>query len=337
MPTVSVIIPAYNAENYILETIESILTQSYKDFEIIVVDDKSTDNTKNIVMQIASDKIRYFCLDENHSGPSRPRNIGIKLALGKYIAFCDSDDLYTPNRLKSAVNFLESNGDLGMIFTDEQQFDDKTGKELGNFLHGYNLFHSLSKKKINENLYIIKSEDAFNCLFYENYILTCGVTCRRSIFTKIGYFDESLTNGDDRDMWFRITRKFSIGFIDDIGFRYRVREGSISGRGPELAVNRSKVIQKQINEGLPLRLQNRCRQIIAANTYGIGYYYQKEGKMSDARKYYIDSIKKKINLLAIKGLFITFLGRKIYFWLKKKVNEIKGRLRINPNVAKNLK
>lgn len=318
MPKVSVVIPAYNSAKYLPETIESIISQSFKDIEIIIVDDASTDNTSDIIARINSSDIRYVRLEENHGGPSRPRNIGIQKAKGEFIAFCDSDDLFVPGRLSTAIKFLRNNPDMGMVFTDAQKFDEITGADIGgNFLNGYNLFHALPKKEVAKNCFAISSKDAYSCLFFENYILTCGVTVRASVFQKVGYFDETITNGDDKDMWFRISKDYPIGFIDKIGFKYRKRGNSISTRGPELAINRSKVIQKQLNNNISPSLQKRCHEMIANNTYGIGYYYQSRGEMENARKHYCQSLVESFNWPALRGLFISILGKKIYFVLKK--------------------
>jgi glycosyltransferase involved in cell wall biosynthesis len=317
MPEVSVVIPAYNSAKYLPETIESIISQSFKDIEIIIIDDASTDNTSDIIARINSSDIRYFRLEANHGGPSRPRNVGIQKAKGEFIAFCDSDDLFVPGRLSTAIKFLRNNPDIGMVFTDAQKFDEDTGADIGNFLNGYDLFHSLPKEKVAESCFIIASEDAFSCLFYENYIMPTGVTVRASVFETVGYFDETITNGDDRDMWFRISKDYPIGFIDKVGFKYRKRANSISTRGPELAINRSKVIRKQLNNNISPRLQKRCHKIIANNAYGIGYYYQSRGDMKNAKKHYCQSLVESFNWPALRGLFISILGKKIYFVLKK--------------------
>lgn len=317
MPKVSVVVPTYNSAQYISETINSIIAQTYHDIEIIIVDDCSTDDTERVVKSFSSDKIRYIRLTKNHGGPSKPRNVGIKAAKGKYIAFCDSDDMIMPDRIESSVKLFDKHPELGMTFSDEQKFSEVTGEDLGNFLREYDLFHSLPKEKASENCFIIASKDAFPCLFYENYIMPSGVTVRSSIFQKVGYFDETITNGDDWDMWFRISQKFPVGFVDKIGFRYRVRTNSISGRGPELAENRSQVIRKQLETGISIKLQKRCHELIGMNNYGIGYYFQMRGEMEEARKYYLQSLHEYFNWSALKGIFISMLGKKIYLDLKE--------------------
>jgi len=319
MPKVSVVIPTYNSAKYLPETINSILSQDYDELEIIVVDDHSTDNTKETIKELTSSKIRYICLEKNHGGPSKPRNVGVKAAKGKYVAFCDSDDVYASSRIKDAVQFLCNNPELGMVFTDEQKFNELTDEDFGNFLKEYDLFHALPKKKVAENYFVIDSDHAFSCLFYENYIMPSGVTVPVSVFQKIGYFDETITNGDDRDMWFRISKIYPVGFINKIGFKYRKRENSISSRGYELAINRSKVIRKQLETDLSPALRKRCYEIIANNMYGIGYYYQSRGEMKDARKHYFQSLLESFNWPALRGLFISVLGKKIYFSLKKRL------------------
>ena len=317
MPKVSVVIPTYNSAKYLPETINSILSQDYDDFEIIVVDDHSTDDTKKVIKEFNCNKIRYIFLEKNHGGPSKPRNVGLKAAQGKYIAFCDSDDLFLQGRISSAVQFLDDNQDLGMTFTDEEKFSEATGKDLGNFLEGYDSFHALPKKKIAENYFIIDPKHAYSCLFYENYIMPSGVTVPASVFKAVGYFDETITNGDDKDMWFRITKNFPIGFIDQISFKYRKRLNSISARGQQLAINRLKVFRKQLNNGIPQSLQKRCHEMIATNIYEIGYHYQIQGDMKNARKYYFQSLIVFLNWPALRGIFISIFGRKIYFGLKK--------------------
>ena len=129
MPRVSVVIPTYNRSDYILEAVESILTQTYRDFEIIIVDDGSTDDTRDVLAgQIEAGTIRYI-YQENRS-KSAARNHGIRLAKGEYIAFLDSDDLFTPTKLAKQVAFLDEHPDIGFVHSWYSKFDD-AGNHLG--------------------------------------------------------------------------------------------------------------------------------------------------------------------------------------------------------------
>ncbi len=323
MPVVSVVIPAYNSAPYLKETIASVQEQSFQNFEIIIVDDCSQDNTSGVVQKFKSPNLHYHRLRKNHGGPSLPRNVGISMARGQYIALLDADDLYCPGRLSAAVSFLEHHPDAGLVFTDEICFDDSTGRDLKRFLHGYDVFWALPREqseiKINmgRDNWIIPSKAAYGALFFENYIMPSGVTLPRKVFDIVGKFDEHLTNGDDCDLWFRIAQRFPIGFIHMDGFRYRVRENSISGRGPVLAENRSRVIHRQLKKDLPRPLRQQGRRLISKNNYGIGYDFQQQGNMKMARKYYLMSLGTYWNWHALKGLLISLMGEKLYFSLKK--------------------
>jgi glycosyltransferase involved in cell wall biosynthesis len=115
VPSVSVIIPTYNRASFLPAAIESVLTQSFQNIEVIVVDDGSTDDTKTAVEQY-KERIRYIHTD--HGGPSHARNVGMKAATGKYIAFLDSDDTYQPYKLETQVSFMEDHPDVGMVYTE---------------------------------------------------------------------------------------------------------------------------------------------------------------------------------------------------------------------------
>ncbi|WP_341666132.1 glycosyltransferase family 2 protein [Vibrio sp.] len=111
-PAVSVVIPAFNASRYIRETLNSVLSQTFADFEIIVVDDCSSDETKAIVMGVSQldDRVTLICLDENMGAPAGPRNIGVRAAKGRWVAFLDADDIWHPRKLEEQVKLLRCSG-----------------------------------------------------------------------------------------------------------------------------------------------------------------------------------------------------------------------------------
>ena len=104
-PLVSVIVSTHNRADLLCETLDSILSQTYENFELIVVDDGSTDNTEEVVKRHSAGRINYLKID-NWGGPARPRNIGIEKAKGKYIAFCDDDDIWLPKKLEKQINYI---------------------------------------------------------------------------------------------------------------------------------------------------------------------------------------------------------------------------------------
>ena len=119
-PLVSVVVATYNRADLISETLDSILNQTYKIFELIVVDDGSSDNTEEIVKRYSNGRINYIKTD-NWGGPARPRNIGIKQSKGEYIAFCYDDDIWLPKKLEKQIKCLD-NSDNGMVFSMHKQF-----------------------------------------------------------------------------------------------------------------------------------------------------------------------------------------------------------------------
>ena len=129
MPTISVIIHTYNNEKFIGETIESVLSQTYKDYEIIVIDDGSTDNTRAALLPYM-DKIRYHY--KENGGIASAKNAGIKLSKAKFIAFFDHDDLWVPDKLKMQMEYFNKNPQAGLVYSKYITF--KNGKKLINSL-----------------------------------------------------------------------------------------------------------------------------------------------------------------------------------------------------------
>lgn len=128
-PTVSVIIPTYNRAHLVARAIQSVLNQTYQDFEIIIVDDASTDNTEEVVKSFNDKRVGYMQLNENSGTSAVPRNTAIKTARGKYIAFQDSDDEWLPEKLKKQVKvFKNVLAEVGIVYTDMRRIS-KDGKK----------------------------------------------------------------------------------------------------------------------------------------------------------------------------------------------------------------
>jgi glycosyltransferase involved in cell wall biosynthesis len=317
MPKVSVVIPAFNAAEYLVESIQSVLAQDFKDIEIIIVDDASTDNTEEVVASFGNPAISYIRLRENHGGPSRPRNVGVKAANGEYISLFDSDDIMLPGLIGKASLCLDINQDIGMVFADAVRMDSDNKVAGDRYLSKHKEFHSLDKTHIGDGSYVIEARDSFHLLFRENFVPTSSVIVRRSVFDDVGLFDESLTNADDWDMWFRIAKQYPLGFLDVIGYKYRVQHGSISHRGVSLTNNRIRVVRKQMKSDVPKYVLHSARSKIAQNLYGIGYYYQSRGELSEARTYYIKSLREILYYPSLRGVLITLMGNHFYRLAKK--------------------
>ncbi|TRZ89739.1 MAG: glycosyltransferase [Methanosarcinales archaeon] len=217
-PLVSVIIPTFNREKFIGDAIRSVLDQTFQDFEVIVVDDGSTDRTAEIVRAFASDKVKYVY--HTNRGRSNARNHALGLAAGRYIAFLDSDDLYLPNKLELQVNFLNTHPDVGMVYTSAYCVD-----ENGSLLRDSYL--------ANISGHIYK-----DIAFYVPVTITLPtVMARREVFEHVGGFDENMERFEDTDMWRRIAKVFTVGAITDFTCKLRTHgDNALAGQDPQQVV-----------------------------------------------------------------------------------------------------
>jgi glycosyltransferase involved in cell wall biosynthesis len=224
-PLVSIIIPTYNCAPYIHEAIESVLAQTYKNNEIIVVDDGSTDNTQEIIRPFLK-KILY--IKQENSGPSAARNVGIKKSKGDYIAFLDADDHYLPPRIELMVNMLQEDKDLGFASADVNFFEDQTV-----------ILKCLMKKEKK-----VATGWIYDKLIIDNYVSTLTVTIKRHCFNKSGYFDPSFNHGEDYDLWLRLAKNFKYEFLEEPLAEHRIREGSLSTDYELFLKERIQILQK---------------------------------------------------------------------------------------------
>lgn len=209
MPTVSVIIPVYNGEKYISQTLDSVFAQTFQDFEVIVVDDGSTDGTEAALRPYAG---RIILLKNDHGGPAASRNLGINAARGDLVAFLDADDLWLPTKLENQVAFATAHPEYGIITTDAATFDET----------GVTEYSAAACKHIPSG-YVLKD------LLFDNWIGTSCAMVRRECFTKVGTFDQdAFVRGEDWVMWMRIAAVYPVYFLDDVLIHYRVHSQSYS-------------------------------------------------------------------------------------------------------------
>lgn len=206
MPRVSVIMPTYNRSALCARAVESVLDQTYQDFELIVADDGSTDGTREAIEGL-SDKIVYLPL--KHGGRSRARNEAISVARGEYVAFLDSDDVFLPHTLARQVEALDGNRDYGMVYGEAICFsEDAEG------------FHSY---KTDGSGWLYR-KIAF---LLPLTIVLCSVMVRRSILSQVGGFDEKMERFEDADMWRRISKKTQLLAIAEPLCKIYSHEGNV--------------------------------------------------------------------------------------------------------------
>lgn len=209
-PTITVLLSVYNAENYVGIAIESILKQSFTDFELIAVDDCSTDKSWDIVQQYMKQDSRVIAKrNEVNLGGCKTLNVGLKLAKGKYIARLDNDDWSYPNRLEKQFDFLEAHPDVGIV---------------GGVMEIMNQHGEVTGKR----KYNISDQEIRNKIFCYSPFSHPLVMIRKSILDKVGSYDPAYAPADDYELYFRIGNESQFANLPDVIMRYRVIPSSIT-------------------------------------------------------------------------------------------------------------
>lgn len=235
IPRVSVVLPTYNRARYLEGAVQSVLNQTFQDFELIVLDDGSTDNTAEILEQYRKDE-RIHCSFEVHRGASLARNKGIEKARAQYVAFLDSDDLWFPDKLERQVTFLNEHPEIAFVHGSVEMMDMK-GQFLREETGRLRALYRKAQKRGED--YTGLSEAAL--------IFSSAAVFRKSCLEQAGCFDPALNSLEDLDLYLRITfERGQIGFLGDPpAARYRYR-GSISHSNPTNNHSYLSVFQKQI-------------------------------------------------------------------------------------------
>lgn len=266
MVKVSVIIPTYNRLPMLKEAIHSVLDQDFEDFELIVVDDGSTDGTSDEIRRYGG-RVKLIQNNEN-KGVSFSRNRGILQSKGKYIAFLDSDDLWVKGKLKLQVSFLDENPQYPMCYTDE--------------------IWIRKGKRVNP----MKKHEKYSGWIFEKCLPLCIISpsstmMRRSLFSQVGLFDEALPVCEDYDFWLRVSSRFPIFFIPE---KLIIKRGGHSdqlsqrewGNDRYRVIALEKILQepyltKEEREMVIKEMGRKCRILSAG--------FLKRGKELEARYY----------------------------------------------------
>ncbi len=247
---VSVIIPTYNRAKIIKDTIQSVLNQTYSDLEAIVVSDGYCNDTRMTVGAFDDSRLKYYEISHSHR-PAVPRNYGMNKAKGEYLAFCDDDDIWMPEKLKLQVDKMSKDKETGLVYT-----------------------QCLLKDGIKEKLVPHNSKQGF--IFKELFLSLCPIAAstvliRREVIDKIGMFDEDirLKAVEDYDYWLRIARIYKIGFIDKPLAIHRENNSSLT-RGILTKIKRNHLVpcefyrRKYVGLGLFIKklLRVFCKNVL---------------------------------------------------------------------------
>jgi len=264
MPTVSVIIHTYNNEKFIAETVASVLNQTYKDYEIIVVDDGSVDGTRDVLMPYMQ-KIRYHY--KENGGIASAKNAGIGLSQAEFVAFLDHDDLWVPDKLQLQMEHFNENPQIGLVYAKYTSFRD--GKELR------------TKPEKGYSGWIFKE------LLSKSFIQTSTVVVKRECLDAAGPYDETFSLGDEYDMFLRIARKFQCGFVDKGLTRYRVHDTNASNNDFLFDNENLGVYKKIYNnftdlDGVEKKI---LRKRIARYSMKVAEGLYSQGKLEESKEY----------------------------------------------------
>jgi glycosyltransferase involved in cell wall biosynthesis len=208
MPLVSVVIPSYNAARFVGDAVRSVLAQNYPNFEVLVIDDGSTDDTRQVMEQFAGDaRVRYYY--QTNRGESGARNTGIQIARGDFIAYCDADDLWEPRKLEQQMPCFNGRPELGVVYTNTVHVD----------------VNNQPVETYQTTRYNGKIADK---LLLQNFVTGATSIIRKKYFDVVGGYDESLRTCQDYDMWLRLSAVCEFFYLDVVTYRYRQWPGQVS-------------------------------------------------------------------------------------------------------------
>ncbi len=286
-PLVSVIIPVYNRGYLVGKTIDSVLDQDYPNIEIIVVDDCSNDNSKDVIAEYGN-KVVYYRHDKNMGAPAA-RNTGIMHSSGQFVAFLDSDDIWKPGKISAQVKCISSSTpQTALVYTGMLKIDE-SGNIVGRKIPKF-------RGRI------------FKDLLRDNVIGSTSVPLiRRDVVIEVGGFDESLPARQDLDLWLRIARSWDVDYVSDTLVLYSIHGKRISSNTGNRIQGYLMVLDKYYDD------LGKYPSILSSCYEQVGWLYKNQGDYRKAREYFFKSLKRFPCFKSAYHLFDLYLfgfGRK---------------------------
>lgn len=288
-PDVSVIIPTYNRANLVGRSIQSVLSQTYRDFEVIIVDDASKDNTEDIIKSFFDKRIRYIRHKENKGG-SAARNTGIRLAKGEFLAFLDSDDEWLPEKLEKQIEvFQKTSSDVGVVYTGYYW--------IGNNTKTYTPPDRITQKDGNIQAALLK----------ENFVTTSAALVKKECFEKLGLFDERFPALQDWELFIRFSKYYCFKCIDEPLAILYYQSASISGNQNVRTEAMKLIIEKHLKDF------KKFNETLAKHYVSIGRQSYYNGYIYKGIKYYLKAIKANpLSIRLLLSIIITLFGRNVH-------------------------
>lgn len=296
IPLVSVVIPVYNAENTIAETIESVIKQTFTDFELVIINDGSTDNSSGILYSFTDKRIRI--IDIENSGASSARNLGIDNTCGKYISFIDSDDLWEESKIEKQLNALQINKDCEVVYSWTMYID-----ENGDKLHPI--------KPVDF------TGDVYKKMLINNFIGSgSNILAKRDAVISAGKFDSELTYAEEWDLFIRLSINHNFAVIKEYLVYYRQSASSQSSSIEDFEKGTLEVIDRAYKQASQQYKYLKPKAISSLYSY-TSYLYLTRQNLKDWKKKSIINIIKSIKAYPIVIItsyeIIKFIFLIIYF------------------------
>jgi glycosyltransferase involved in cell wall biosynthesis len=272
------VVPAYNRERYIVATVHSALNAGERNVEVLIIDDGSTDRTVAEVRAINDPRVTITSIARS-GGPSRPRNVGLRLARAPYVSLLDSDDLLKPTKLASSVAALERCPSAGFAFGDFEKIDEDGNTFETSAAYAFPVLHGVRSLPAGHGWQLIPQVELARSLTHQNFIGTSGVVIRRDLAMVLGGFDETLVYAEDTDFWFRLARCTDALYSPSVGHSYRVHSASLmqSGFGIPLAQDAVRALRRERALGRNRSARRQLNRSIACYLHAIGNHHRRQG------------------------------------------------------------
>jgi glycosyltransferase involved in cell wall biosynthesis len=288
---VSVVMPTFNSAGYIAEAIESVLAQTYRHWEIIVVDDGSTDDTRAVLAPY-SKKITY--LRQDNCGVSAARNLAIKHARGELFAFLDADDVWYPEKLILQVQAFNQYPEAGLSFTNHLEFDGSGVCHESGF--DERIFSWIKEHKIPD------TEFAYGWIYRQllvgNGIHTSSIVVKREAVEQVGMFDEAFKICQDHDLWLRIAKNHPVIGVNEVLCGYRFHSDGLSGSNDvrmfRWQEDSLRVLEKHLRNGwIPSQFHSLVKTTLGGLCWAVGWNYFRRNRFKEARSLFLEGVRYK--------------------------------------------
>lgn len=328
MPRISVVIPTYNYADFIGEALDSVFGQSFTDYEVIVVDDGSTDNTRDVVAPYGA-RVQYYF--QQNQGLAVARNVGLRLAIGDYITYLDADDIWERDNLRVKVEILRDDPELGGVFSDFAVFDANgvrhprgTRYKFPFFKRTGRDFNDVFDQRGDVTLpdgrsVLVYRGRVFDSLFLGNFILPTSMVFSRTRALRVGDFLAELRTQEDYEYWLRFTKRYPVAFVEEVLVRYRRHPRQLTDHSQieDIFLGVHRIIDEYEEEYTRLGRQREFARRKAGLLTDLAKVYIRQGRVSEARARLGESIRRDARYLqAYAGLAVTVVPHRWLSWVR---------------------